>query len=62
MESDIVGLLYELFPYCRITQCREAGRVVRLEMAVSVIAGREREAISLPVLKKLVKALDKAAM
>ena len=62
MPEDIVGLLYQLFPYCRITQCREAGRVVRLELAVSLLAGREAEAISLPTLKKLVKVLDKPAI
>lgn len=59
MPDDVVGLLYELFPYCRITQCREGGRVVRIEIAVSVLSGREREAVSLSALKRLVKALDK---
>lgn len=59
MPNDITGLLYELFPYCRITQCREAGRVVRLELTVSILAGREGEAISLSALKQLVKVLDK---
>lgn len=59
MPNDITSLLYELFPYCRITQCREAGRVVRLELTVSILAGREGEAISLSALKKLVLALDK---
>ena len=57
METDIADLLCRLFPYGRVLQCREAGRVVRIEITASVLPGREKEAVDLEALRGLSKLL-----
>jgi len=58
--DDVADLLCRLFPYSRVTEYREAGRVVRTEITASVLPGREAEAVDIAVLRRLAKVLDRS--